>query len=116
MEVYVIRENKIYKGKIVKPSKKGMAAWVKIDSKSKLLLVSYSNCFKTEKEAILELNRINKIKENKEAKFKEDQKEIDDVLGKIYKEFGIEIRLLEGPVLIEEAEELYYNLCKNNKS
>lgn len=113
IEIYFLRDNKIYKGVIVKPSKRGTAAWVKVDNKSKLLLVSLCKCFKTRKEADKELNRKNKIKINKKDKLKQEQREIDIILERIYKRFGIEIRFLDRPVLLEEAKELEIKL--NNR-
>ena len=114
MGIYFIKDNKVYKGKTIKLSKRGTAIWVKSNILDKNVLVSIEKCFETESDAVnflnKEINRKIKVKENKEAKFKEEQKEIDDILGKIYKEFGIEIRLLERPVVLSEAKKLYYNL------
>lgn len=115
MYTYFIRDNKIYKGKIIKTNRRGTAAIIDSNISNKNILVCLSNCFKKESEAIEELNRRKQIKENKEIKFQLKQKEIDNILEKIYREFGIEIRMLDRPVLLEDAEKLY-NKIKRQKN
>lgn len=114
MYTYFIRDNKIYKGKIIKTNRRGTAAIIDSNILNKNILVSLSNCFKEESEAIKELSRRKQIEENKEVKFQLEQKEIDNILEEIHREFGIEIKMLDRPVLLEDAEELY-NKIKRQK-
>lgn len=116
MYTYFIRDNKIYKGKIIKTNKRGTTAIIDSNISNKNILVSLSNCFKEESEAIEELNRRKQIEENKEVKFQIEQKEIDDILEKIYREFGVEIRMLDRPVLLEDAEEMYNRIKKQKEN
>lgn len=115
MDVYFIRNNKVYNGKIIKTNKKGTAAIIDSNISSKNILVSLSSCFKEESKAIEELNRRKQIAENKEIKFQLEQKEIDNILEKIYREFGVEIRILDRPVLLEDAEEMYNKIKKQKE-
>jgi hypothetical protein len=112
MYTYFIRDNKIYKGKIIKTNRRDTAAIIDSNILNKNILVSLSNCFKEESKAIEELNRQKQIAENKEIKFQLKQKEIDNILEKIYREFGVEIRILDRPVLLEDAEKLYNKIKK----
>lgn len=114
MDVYFIRNNRVYSGKIIKTNKRGTAAIIGSNISSKNILVSLSNCFNNKSEAIEELNRRRQIEENKEVKFQLEQKGIDNILEKIYREFGLEIRMLDRPVLLEDAEKLY-NKIKRQK-
>ncbi|MDC4245567.1 hypothetical protein [Clostridium perfringens] len=115
MDVYFIRDNKIYKGKVIKTNKRGTAVIIDSNASSKNILVSLSNCFKEESEAIEELNRRKQIEENKRIKFAIEQKEIDNILEKILREFGVEIRILDRPVLLEDAEEMYNKIKKQKE-
>lgn len=120
MLLYFIKYGKILKGEFVSESKRGTGAWLKVEWKKKNVLVSYSKCFKTEEEAQRELNEIIRRKHHKEAvrhkKFMENQKEIEYVMEKIYREFGIEVKCLNKPVLKEDAWRFYYRLKKDYKS
>lgn len=115
MEVYFIRNNRVYSGKIIKTNKKGTAAIIGSNISSKNILVSLSNCFNNKSEAIEELNRRRQIEENKEVEFQLEQKGIDNILEKIYREFGLEIRMLDRPVLLEDAEKLYNKIKRQEE-
>lgn len=115
MYTYFIRDNKIYKGKIIKTNRRGTAAIIDSNILNKNILVSLSNCFKNKSEAIEELNRRRQIEENERIKFAIEQKEIDNILEKIHREFGIEIRILDRPVLLEDAEEMYNKIKKQKE-
>lgn len=115
MDVYFIRNNKVYNGKIIKTNKRGTAAIIDSNISSKNILVSLSNCFKNKSEAIEELNRRRQIEENERIKFAVEQKEIDNILEKIHREFGLEIRMLDRPVLLEDAEKLYNKIKKQKE-
>lgn len=51
-----------------------------------------------------------KINEIKLDKYRKIDEEIDQVLAKIYEEFGVEVRFLNRPISAIEAEELYYKI------
>lgn len=109
--IFVNRNGMTYKTTLKNVTKKGSAICL-IEGKE--VIVSLLNVFLTEEEATKELDKNRQIKKQKENILNKKLKKIDEIVDRIWVEFGVTIRFLGRPSTVDEAEKLYKKL-KNNK-
>lgn len=118
--MYAVRNSRIIEiDQINKQSKRGTGTWVVFKGMKKQKLVSNGKIFDTKKEAeeyldTRKFTRTNDMSyEDMERYFKKQedkQKELDEVMDKIWEEFGVTVKFLSKPCTVEDAQELYYKI------
>lgn len=116
LNVYCIRNNKVYLAVIVKENRKGNAAYCELydvetkEMVSKSARVSYRGMYET----IVKATNVLKTRQEQEKirKQKEEEEEnITDLIFRIYKEFGIKNPdIFKGKMTPEYLEMVYKNL------
>ena len=115
-EYYIVRNNQVLKGKLIKRSRRGKAYWVQINGANKKKLVAMSKMFENESEAekFLEIRNENRLRawKKREEEFEKEVKQIDEILLKLYIDFGYKCKILARPWTVEYANKLYYGVKK----
>lgn len=115
-EYYIVRNNQVLKGKLIKRSRRGTAYWFQINGANKKKLVAKDKMFENESEAekFLRIRNENRLRARKkrEEEFEKEEKEIEEILLKLYIDFGYRCKFIARPWSVEEANELYYEVKK----
>lgn len=117
LNVYCIRNNKVYLAVIIKENRKGNAAYCKLydvetkEMVSKSARVSYRGMYETCEKAtnVLKIRQEQeKIRKQKE----EEEDNITDLIFRIYKEFDIKnTDMFKGKLTVEDINRIYQKLC-----
>lgn len=113
-EYYIVRNNQVLKGKLIKRSRSGTAYWFQINGANKKKLVAKDKMFKSESEAekFITIRKENRLRawKKREEEFEKEEKEIEEILLKLYIDFGYRCKFVARPWTVEEANELYYEV------
>lgn len=113
-EYYIVRNNQVLKGKLIKRSRRGTAYWLQINGANKKKLVAKDKMFENESEAenFLRIRNENRLRARKKRaeELEKITKEIDEILLKLYIDFGYRCKFVARPWTVEEANELYYEV------
>lgn len=113
-EYYIVRNNQVLKGKLIKRSRRGTAYWFQINGANKKKLVAKDKMFENESEAenFLRIRNENRLRARKKRaeELEKITKEIDEILLKLYIDFGYRCKFVARPWTVEEANELYYEV------
>lgn len=113
-EYYIARNNQVLKGKLIKRSRRGTAYWFQINGANKKKLVATDKMFESESEAekFIRIRKENRLRARKKRaeELEKENKEIDEILLKLYIDFGCECKFIRRPWSVEDAYRLYYRV------
>lgn len=122
--MYAIRKNQIIEIEQMLNQSQNGSWWCILKGQRKRKLISKYKMFETKEDAQEALPNISKTikeniknyrKNNSKVIFEQELQEVDEVMDKIFQEFGVEVAFLSKPVLVEDAWNLYYRIQKNKE-